>query len=254
MRTLLSTLILPLPFFTVLALGAAVAWYYHRKRLARGLGIAAAGWLALISTAPLPCWLVCQLEEQYPPVDAETFSPVDSTLYIVVLGAGHTLDPRLPPTGQLSSNALARLTEGVHLHRRLPGSRLVFSGWSSIGAMSTAEVGARAAQSLGVDPAAIEVLPEPWNTRTEGLAFAEAFGTDVPVILVTSAVHLPRAMMHFRKAGLDPVPAPTDFRCKDDEQPKKPLRWLVPSAGNIGRMEVAVHEYAGMVWAWLGGD
>lgn len=264
MRALLSTLILPLPFFTLFLLGAALAWRYRRKRLAKWFGIAAVVWLALITTAPLPCWLVCRLEEQYPPrlvyaggqaVDAKAFSPIDSTLYIAVLGGGHTLDPRLPPAGQLSPNALARLIEGVRLHRLFPGSRLVFSGWSSTGAMSTAEVGARAAASLGVDPTAIEFLPEPWNTRTEGLAFAERFGTDARLLLVTSAVHMPRAVMHFRNAGLDPVPAPTDFRCKDDEQPNsKPWNWLKPSAGNVERMEVAVHEYAGMVWAWLGGD
>ena len=35
-------------------------------------------------------------------------------------------------------------------------------------------------------------------------------------ILVTSANHMPRAVAAFRKAGMDPIPAPTEYLARDD--------------------------------------
>ncbi|CAB5124250.1 hypothetical protein D3OALGB2SA_3175 [Olavius algarvensis associated proteobacterium Delta 3] len=56
------------------------------------------------------------------------------------------------------------------------------------------------------------------------------------------------ALGMFRKIGLDPIPAPTDFVVR------KGIPWhlyLAPSVGGIGRAEMAVHEYAGILWAKL---
>lgn len=254
MRSLLSTLILPLPIFWLLAMAGGLFWYYRKRRVARILLIAAGVWLVLITTGLFPKLLIRSLERQYPPMKEVPVALSGAAVHILVLGAGNTQDPRLPAGSQLSQNALARLSEGMRLHEALPGSNLLFSGWSASGQVSQAEVAARAAVALGVDSTAIAFLPEPWNTRTEALAYAEAYGNAHPLILVTSACHMPRAMMHFRNAGLHPVPAPTDFMVKEDALPNGWFWWIVPKATNVERVERAVHEYAGIVWAWMGGD
>jgi uncharacterized SAM-binding protein YcdF (DUF218 family) len=80
----------------------------------------------------------------------------------------------------------------------------------------------------------------------EALHFRERFGPQARLILVTDAVHLPRAMKWFQAAGLDPVPAPTNFILKDPPG-ERPLG-LMPGSNHIEKMEKAVHEYLGMVW------
>ncbi|MBX4373171.1 YdcF family protein, partial [Mycobacterium tuberculosis] len=55
----------------------------------------------------------------------------------------------------------------------------------------------------------IIVLDRPKDTEEEALAVKRAIG-DAPFLLVTSASHLPRAMIFFRHAGLDPLPAPAN--------------------------------------------
>jgi uncharacterized SAM-binding protein YcdF (DUF218 family) len=77
------------------------------------------------------------------------------------------------------------------------------------------------------------------------------FGKNRPVVVVTSAIHMPRAIMLFRKAGVKAVAAPTNHILKYGSV-KDPWGW-VPGSGNVGMMEAAVHEYVGMVWAWVGG-
>ena len=66
-----------------------------------------------------------------------------------------------------------------------------------------------------------------------------------------SSPHKPRAMMHFEKEGLKPIPAPANYLYKKGQNIEF-AKWL-PNANNIFKMEVATHEYAGMLWAWLTG-
>lgn len=56
------------------------------------------------------------------------------------------------------------------------------------------------AESLGVPRSDIIVLDRPKDTEEEALAVKRAIG-DAPFLLVTSASHLPRAMIFFRHAG-----------------------------------------------------
>ena len=76
-----------------------------------------------------------------------------------------------------------------------PGSKLIFTGGvSKTNTVSTAEVGARVAQSLGVPHEQIITLDLPKDTEEEAAAVKQAIG-DAPFLLVTSASHLPRAMI-----------------------------------------------------------
>jgi uncharacterized SAM-binding protein YcdF (DUF218 family) len=201
----------------------------------------------LISTSPLPNFLLDSLEKQYPPLRDVSTLPRDSGWLILVLGAGHTDNPALPVTNQLSETELVRLVEGIRLYRLLPGSRLVTSGRKGKDdRQSQAAVVRKAAIALGVPPEQVDTLAFTINTRDEALHFREKFGPATPLLLVTDAVHIPRAMQWFRKMGLQPIAAPTNHQLKD-EPSKRPLR-LLPNSGSISRMEMVVHEYLGMVW------
>jgi len=69
-------------------------------------------------------------------------------------------------------------------------------------------------------------------------------------ILVTSAAHMPRAMGLFRKQGMEPIPAPTDYMAGEREGGLR-LGMFFPSAGSLEKAGSAIHEYLGMVWGKL---
>jgi uncharacterized SAM-binding protein YcdF (DUF218 family) len=68
-----------------------------------------------------------------------------------------------------------------------------------------------------------------------------------PIILVTSAAHMPRAMRIFQMVGMKPIPAPADFRAKA----KLYLGDYLPGGEFLLIMESAIHEYLGLAYLGL---
>ena len=63
-----------------------------------------------------------------------------------------------------------------------------------------------------------------------------------PFILVTAAYHMPRTMKLFKKAGLNPIAAPTDFNRAEESG------FLTTLQGRqLQNTEHAWHEYLGML-------
>ena len=67
-----------------------------------------------------------------------------------------------------------------------------------------------------------------------------------PVLLVTSALHMPRALATFRAAGVDAIPAATDFEVMP--RPRVLLDWL-PDAEALAASTRALKEYLGL-WVY----
>jgi uncharacterized SAM-binding protein YcdF (DUF218 family) len=251
---------MPLPFFWLMVTLASVFAIRGRKKTSGRLMVFSVLWLLVISTPFIPDLLVAGLENRYPVYALPGESPCTATetesgasgVNILVLGSGHTNDSRLQATNRLSETALARLTEGIRLQRQIPASLLITSGWS--GKRETvpqAEVLAQAALLLGVDSSQVKTQSLPNNTRMEASEYKRLFGDSARLILVTSAAHMPRAVYLFRKAGLEPLPAPTNHLVKKGEK-RNPWFWL-PSSAHISKMESAIHEYAGLIWYKTGG-
>lgn len=244
-REILSILINPLPILYMLLLAAFVFYIIRRKRVWKIFVIITGTWFLIISTAPIPNALISSLENRYPPITAETLQTLTTPCDIIVLGGGHSDDKNLSPNNQLSTTALGRLVEGIRIQKMIPGSRLILSGYSGRSEIPQALVLYNTALLLGTDPSSMAVQTSPVNTRMEAEEYSKIFGNSNTLILVTSAVHMPRAMMHLKKEGLSPIPAPANFIIKHGSR-KNPWRWI-PNAGNISKMETAVHEYVGML-------
>ena len=203
----------------------------------------------MISFSFLPELLLKSLEKRFPPLlEISQFNPKDS-VYILVLGAGYTDNKNLPPNDQLSLNSLARITEAIRLHRLLNKSIIVLSGSVSGENVTNAEPFVKTALALGVDENAICLLGTPENTQMEAFDYTKKFGTKNILILVTDAIHMPRAMLLFRKAGQSPIPSPTNHMVKSDR--KNGIRDWFPASSNIAMMEYAMHEIGGLVYARL---
>ena len=166
---------------------------------------------------------------------------------------GYETDDRLSYISQLGLNSLGRLSEGIRLHHLIPGSILIFSGYGDNQPLSNAEVSKLATYDLGIDSTFIQTISEPWNTKAEAAEYLKRFGTTGKLYLVTDATHMPRAMMHFRNAGLHPIAAPTNFYLKRNNIPKR-FTGYFPSSGSIRNMEIVFNEYLGVLWAKMGGN
>jgi uncharacterized SAM-binding protein YcdF (DUF218 family) len=209
-------------------------------------------WLFIISTGFIPEILVRNLETVYSQNDIQEHSYEIRPVYIFVLGAGVSDDSRLSDNNKLSVNSLLRLIEGVRIHRLLKNSLLVFSEDVPDNNFGQAGVMAKVAISLGIDSSIIEFVSNVRNTKDEAMRFDSKFGDKGELIIVTDAIHMPRAMKQFRKVGLDPIPFPTNYLYKNDSFESK-FPW-VPTATNIRIMELVFHEYAGLSWLWAGGQ
>jgi len=66
------------------------------------------------------------------------------------------------------------------------------------------------------------------------------------VLLVTSALHMPRALATFQAAGIATFPAPTDFEVTDVPQTGT-YAWL-PDNDAFWAAGRAFHEYIGFAW------
>jgi uncharacterized SAM-binding protein YcdF (DUF218 family) len=168
---------------------------------------------------------------------------------VVVLGGG-AVDgvPDESGAAGLSPTSLKRVVRGYVLSRQT-GAPLILSGgrtWGTERAEPEAEVGARTLASMGMPGAG--VIKEgssrtTWeNARAVAKIVAERGATRV--VLVTSAWHMPRAMLAFRKAGVECVPAATDYTFGD-----RPLdaRDFLPSFETAGSCFRALREYVGIV-------
>jgi uncharacterized SAM-binding protein YcdF (DUF218 family) len=221
-----------------------------RRRAAGWVFVAAAMLSYLSALVPVGDALLSPLEHRYPALrDGE---PLPSLGGVVVLGSGYSPREAIPVTGALDEDGLARIVEGVRLVRQLPGVRLVVSGGALRDAVPSAQGYAKLARELGIPETSIVVLDQSLDTGDESRTLAKLFGRTTPFILVTSAYHMPRAVLLMQRAGARPIPAPTGQRVGSTVV----NAWtaLLPSANGLRMTEQALHEYAGLAALAVGLD
>ncbi|AXG74302.1 hypothetical protein DVK85_08700 [Flavobacterium arcticum] len=235
----MDRLLSPITLFWIAIVVAFLLYKLKRKKATRVFLILAFLDMFLFSVSPLPIYLMKSLEQQH------TSIKIDKKLPVMILGGGNTNDDNLPDINKLSDVGLNRLAEGVRLYTKMGNTTIIVSGYSSKkNKPSQAEVMAKAALSLGVQAKDTIMLTKPVTTWNEAIEFKKRFGTKKKFILVTSASHMPRAMETFKKQGLHPIAAPTDFQIK--KGPDTVLYNWWPSTSKIRYTEKALHEYIGM--------
>lgn len=249
LKKIVGLLCMPLSVAGLLLFAGLVLLWFGKDRKPAGVLLLLGTMFAVgFASSPVADRLLTPLERRYEPVTS--VRGLEDVRYVVVLGGGHRSDPRLSATMQLSDASLARLVEGIRLHRQLSESVLVFTGGAIFDAFSHAQVMAEAAGELGeLNPRIL--LDQPRDTAEEMLALREVIAADEPFLLVTSASHMPRSVALAQAAGLAPIPAPTDFLIKRSLERERHPGDFFPSAGALRRSERAVYEYLGLIWAQI---
>jgi len=224
---------------TLLAVGLYLL-HVRKYRLAKLMLSGSLFLLLLFSYPPFANFLVQNLENQYPKFDYK-----QRVKYIHVLGNGHNTDPSQPISSQISSGGTKRVLEGIIIHKNMPHSKIIFTGYAGDTNTTNAVMNAKLAHALGVDYKEMIINGKPVDTKEEAL-FTKSLVGDAPFVLVTSATHMPRAVMLFRSLGMKPVPAPTNYYKSEFRgylRVPKPVYFFISS--------LAMHEYLGILWAKL---
>jgi uncharacterized SAM-binding protein YcdF (DUF218 family) len=247
---LLPLFIYPLGFASVMMLIALVT-FWKRPRLA---AIALA--LAFLATFfPSNAWvansIVHSLESQYLPT---TLPTADA---IVVLGGA--IRPQVAPRPWIDvMEAGDRPLYGAQLYLQGKAPLVILSGgrieWRGGGSPSESADMAKLVMAMGVPASAILQDPTSLNTRENAVNVKKIMQDKGirKILLVTSALHMPRSMAIFKKLGVEAIAAPTDFLVSNQElqEPQATslgtLLNLFPDAGNLERFTNALKEYCGL--------
>lgn len=254
-KKIISELFMPVPLCFLCAIaGLFLLWFTKRQRTGKILVTIGLFILVFFSFSLVPNYMLGSLERMHPIYNqgvTDEILKLENQFplkYIVVLGGGHTWDANLPLMSQLSEHTLSRLVEGVSLHLKYPGSKLVLSGGVVLDPVSEAKMMKRAAMEFGVAENEIIVESESRDT-VEQVQLLKSIVKDDPFALITSASHMSRALAMFKKAGLKPIPVPVKHEVKQSQFHGPDT--FFPNAGNIEKAETAIHEFLGIIWGKL---
>ena len=201
--------ILPPGIFILAMIGIAVyLWKKRHQHRAAGLLAALSLALYLLSIGAVADRLMGSLEQTYE-VPAHPEGDV-----IVMLGGGAIADVQdVDGVGMLAQSPSSRLLTTLRLHRLYNLPILLAGGQVFSDTGSEAEIARRVLRSLGVPGEMIYVETHSRTTGQNARYSAEILRREgfAHPILVTSAFHLPRAVLNFEKEGVAVTPYPTDF-------------------------------------------
>jgi uncharacterized SAM-binding protein YcdF (DUF218 family) len=241
-----------LAFFTqpsnlIVSLGL-VGLVLTRTRFARAGWRLAAGSLVLVGLIgflPLGRALSIPLENRFPRWEPTGAPPAG----IIVLGGAVSAN-KVATRGEVGVNEAAERVIAVPaLAKRYPAARIIYSGGDPglfVHHGSEADVVTDLFESLGV-PARRLTLESRSRNTIENAVYSKASAQPKPGerwLLVTSALHMPRAMGAFRQAGFAVEAYPVDYQTNGW---RDMLDVIGGVSRGLARTDDALHEWIGLI-------
>lgn len=202
--------------------------------------------------------LVRSLERQHIP---ETELPTAEAIVILGGATKSAVAPR--PAVDLKEQG-DRVLYGAQLYREGKAPLVIPAGgridWYG-GGSSESEDMAQLLEFFGVPAAAIVQEPKSLNTYQNAVNVRQILQEQGinRVLLVTSAMHMPRAIRIFQRQGIEAIAAPTDFLVTSQEMdelsnsPQATALSLLPDAEQLEQTTKSLKEYLGMLVYYLRG-
>jgi uncharacterized SAM-binding protein YcdF (DUF218 family) len=165
---------------------------------------------------------------------------------IVLLGGGRLVDaPEYGGLDMPGHHSLARIQYAARLHRQT-GLPVLITGGSPGGALEAEAVimGRVLTEDFSVPVAWLETQS---NTTAENAAMTAKMLLPLGkrrILLVTTAMHMPRAQAVFEQNGFDVVAAPTLFLGRGSLK----MANFIPAGEGVERSHAALHEWIGLLW------
>lgn len=239
--------------FLALLLGLWMTRSWRCPRLASRLAWGGASFLIIGGLLPVGNALVLPLEQRFAGLPQP--DPADGYYGIILLGG---FEDGWVSAGreQLHVNESAeRLTEGLRLAKRLPETKIVFTGGvggRGLPGREGAEAVSGFLREMGIAGERIVLEGAARNTHENALLTSEMLAPEPSQrwLLVTSAYHMPRAMGLFRKAGFNVTAHPVDYRTRGAEDLARPFS-RIPAG--LQRLDLAASEWMGLLLYYLTG-
>ena len=221
--------------------------FIHLSRWLMGCSIAL---LFLLSWPPVVDVLGAWLERDYPAMEAESYPDVDA---VIVLGGGLGLAPKdVKYPYPMMTDAADRVWHGARIwhaqRKRHPGREIgIFCTGPDVSSSTPPLL-----IDMGVESDAIFTFDDPLNTEAEAKLYGEKLAGKT-VLLVTSAMHMKRSMMIFRKyaPGIKVIPAATDHHFLSTSQKFLHWQYYCPNLGTLDMASAIEHELVGIKrYAW----
>lgn len=247
---LLWLLAQPLSVVMVLIVSGLVLLWWRRRRLAVTALMLAALVQGVVGFTNLGYVLMQPLEDRI----ASPAAMPDQIGAIIMLGGATLARPSTARGTAELNDAGDRMTTTLWLARLYPDAKIVVSGGSGLLSDETeseAETARRFFEMHGIATDRLILEGESRNTE-ENVSLTRDLLGDVPrpLVLVTSAFHMPRSVGLFSAQGLEVVPWPTDYRTPG------PLGFGVDIANpvqNLNVTTVAMKEWIGLaIYHWTG--
>lgn len=197
----------------------------------------------VVFTKPVSDAILHPLESEYKMPDLGSINKNDVHKIVVLTGGGYPVRDGMLSSAFPHASAF-RFLGGIELSSRLGGDcEIIFSGSAGRARrdLATAEVMKELTQLIAPRR---HVQAEALSGSTaEHPRNVKSWVGSEPFLLVTSAIHMPRAMRTFKRAGLNPIPYPVDFLSVGGD-----YGWMdwMPSTENMWKLGAAVREYAAL--------
>lgn len=249
---LLPLFVYPVGLSAILALLALI--FMRKQKVARLFITAALLILFCSGNRWVSYTLARSLEWRYMPSPAPVTAPA-----IVVLGGG--TESNQPPRTSVEVNSAGdRMIHAADLYHQGAAPVLILSGgnveWMDSLENSPAADMRQILLKLNVPDSAIILQTKSQNTHEDAVFSSQILKEKgiTKIILVTSAMHMPRSVALFEKQGLEVIPSPTDFTITEDGWTRtfSPnletfLTNLLPNSSAIGLTTSAMKEYIGLI-------
>ena len=193
----------------------------------------------------VPYYLMSLLENRIPA--GHIPNKVDG---IIVLVGAVDMESSRPGLIELDAQA-DRIVDGIILMRAHPEAKLIITGGT--GELNQderyreADYLSRLALLLGVDKNNLITERNSRNTHEHAVAMEKLLPKNGRWLLITSAFHMPRSLGCFKKEGLHVIPFPVDYKTKLNLFNKFSLISFLPSIGNLNSLNIALHEWFGLL-------
>lgn len=167
---------------------------------------------------------------------------------IVMLSGGATLDtPNIDGNGHLSGYAANRLITSVELYKKLNVPIIITGGKVFKTTGREADIAKKSLINMGIAEDKILIEDESLNTTQNAKytkVILDKYNFKSP-ILVTSAFHMERAVIQFKKFNINVLPFPTDYQT--NVHGNFELNSLIPSGDALNKIDISIKEYLGIL-------
>ncbi len=245
LRAFAPTLLLPPGLFVfVLLIGLLLTLY---RRLL-GWWVMLIGTLSLYALSlPMAPVILAKRLQRYPALTNQIIARNKPQAIVVVSAGRYFRAPEYGPGDTISAITLIRVRYAAYIYRRTHLPILVSGGSQAYNTVPDADLMTQTLQQEFSTPVKwLETQSaNTWQNAKYSTRLLKRAGIK-RILLVTSAIHMPRAMLAFQHFGLKITPAPTHFLFKP-RLARYSDEWL-PNRYALFSSSQCLYEYLGLLW------